>query len=200
MLESYHGYWEKHRWFLLCGSRRLEAQTAAVYKRRYPERRRGTVITEFCLHGYLDTLEKTIFTLPGECEKHLLQPSIMCMNKSKVGYLKVKLLFWGLLSWYTKLVLYDVQWTSLWWRVVCEPRTLWAGPSGSGRRLQWDLCKNPPSLISVKTAGAVVVLPSFSCFLSLVAAFCWTQQVSNLSLHLPTHWTVSTCNPMRSPE
>lgn len=82
----------------------------------------------------------------------------------------------------------------------CEPRTLWAGHSESGRHLQWDLCKNPPNLISVKTAGAVVVLSSFSCFLSLMAAFCWTQQVSNLSLYLPPHWTVSTCNPMRSPE
>lgn len=170
MLECYNWYWEKHHWFLLCGSHRLEAQTATIYKRQYPERRWGTVITEFCLHGYLDTLEETIFTLPGECEKQFLQPSIMCMNKSKVGYLKVKLLLWGLLSWYTKLVLYDVLWTSLWRRVVCDPRTLWAVHSGSGRYLQWDLCKNPPNLLSVKTAGAVVVLPSFSCFLSLMVA------------------------------
>lgn len=36
-----------------------------LYKGRYPVRRLETVVTEFRLHGYLDALEKTIFTSPG---------------------------------------------------------------------------------------------------------------------------------------
>lgn len=69
-----------------CGPHRLEVQTATV--KGSVQWGHGNSDCWVCLHGYLGTLEKTIFTLPGGYEEWLLQPSICVRTNPRNGTLK----------------------------------------------------------------------------------------------------------------